>query len=173
MALLSIIRRGREQAKEQKAKDAAKDKEEAPKVPYKHVPKHAAIDAMSSAPSSCKDFDRAKIIEQHRRRSAMAAGAASMKTAPRLGSSLSVVSYPSPRATAVISRSGSFNSVPAYPYARPYTNTAYSNHSNGPKGKERELVPPLPYGFPSPMASPGTLAGRGMMPFKNLLRLCC
>lgn len=140
-------------------------------MPYKHVPKHAAIDALSSGPSSCKEFDRAKIIEQHRRRSAMAASSASMKTAPRLGSSLSVVSYPSPRATPAMSRSGSLNSVPTYPYARPYTNTAYANHSNGPKGKERELVPPLPYGFPSSMANPGTRAGKGTMPFKGIVEI--
>lgn len=158
MAFLSIIRRGREQAKEQKAKDAAKAKEDPPKAPYKHVPKHAAIDAMSSAPSSCKEFDRAKIIEQHRRRSAMAASAAaSMKTAPRFGSSLSMVSYPSPQATPVISRNGSFHTVPLYPYPYPKrsSSTVHASHVRGLKGKERELAPPLPYGFPSPTFGPG------------------
>ena len=169
MALLSIIRRGREQAKEQKAKDAAKAKEVPPKAPYKHVPKHAAIDAMSSAPSSCKEFDRAMIIEQHRRRSALAASTApSMKTAPRLGSSLSVVSYPSPRATPVISRNGSFHSAPAYPH--PYVKPgATAAHSRGLKGKERELATPLPYGFPSPMLSPG----RGSLPAYEPVRAYC
>ncbi|RYP04688.1 hypothetical protein DL764_004304 [Monosporascus ibericus] len=48
MPLFSVIRRGREQAKEQKAKDSTKTKEDVPKAPYKHVPTHAAIDAMSA-----------------------------------------------------------------------------------------------------------------------------
>ncbi|RYP18758.1 hypothetical protein DL765_003780 [Monosporascus sp. GIB2] len=48
MALFSVIKRGREQAKEQKAKDSAKAKEDVPKAPYKHVPTHAAVDAMSA-----------------------------------------------------------------------------------------------------------------------------
>ncbi|RYP81793.1 hypothetical protein DL769_001833 [Monosporascus sp. CRB-8-3] len=50
MPLFSVIRRGREQAKEQKAKDSAKAKEDVPKAPYKHVPTHAATDAMSARP---------------------------------------------------------------------------------------------------------------------------
>ncbi|RYO87241.1 hypothetical protein DL766_008515 [Monosporascus sp. MC13-8B] len=111
MALFSVIKRGREQAKEQKAKDSAKAKEDVPKAPYKHVPTHAAVDAMSGAPNTFKDIDRAKILEQHRRRSAIAANSASLRSYPRHGSSLSTVSYPSLQATPIVSRNCSFNTL--------------------------------------------------------------
>jgi hypothetical protein len=40
-------------------------------APYHHVPTHAAIDAMSGAPSSWKEVDRFAIKAQHKRRSQM------------------------------------------------------------------------------------------------------
>lgn len=40
-------------------------------APYRHVPTHAAIDAMSGAPSSWKEVDRFAIKAQHKRRSQM------------------------------------------------------------------------------------------------------
>ena len=55
------------------------------KVPYKHVPTHAAVDALSGAPSSWKAEDRPKIKEHHQRRSQMVIS--------RTGSQLSNVSY--------------------------------------------------------------------------------
>ncbi|RYP39468.1 hypothetical protein DL767_002202 [Monosporascus sp. MG133] len=147
MPLFSVIRRGREQAKEQKAKDSAKAKEDVPKAPYKHVPTHAAIDAMSGAPNTFKDIDRAKILEQHRRRSANAANSASLKSYPRHGSSLSTVSYPSLQATPIVSRNCSFNSMPVYPLARSQLSTSagdYPNYPRSSKGKERKAPPTLP-----------------------------
>jgi len=63
-----------------------KQKEEAvAKTPYKHVPTHAAVDALSGAPSTWKVDDRSKIREHHKRRSQMVIS--------RTGSSLSNVSY--------------------------------------------------------------------------------
>jgi len=54
-------------------------------VPYKHIPTHAAVDALSGAPSSWKHEDRPKIKEHHKRRSQMVIS--------RTGSSLSTTSY--------------------------------------------------------------------------------
>lgn len=63
-----------------------KQKEEAAaKVPYKHVPTHAAVDALSGAPSTWQKEDRSKIKAHHQRRSQMVIS--------RTGSSLSTVSY--------------------------------------------------------------------------------
>ncbi len=63
-----------------------KQKEEAvAKTPYKHVPTHAAVDALSGAPSTWKVDDRSKIREHHKRRSQMVIS--------RTGSTLSNVSY--------------------------------------------------------------------------------
>lgn len=156
MPLLSVIRRGREQAKDKKAQDAsAKEKgEQAPKVPYRHVPTHAAVDAISGAPNTFRDFDRAKILEQHRRRSTLPANVPRGKhPAVRHGSSLSVVSYPSSQAAAtpIISRTGSAQSMPlhhhhprmrASMHATPYP--SYSHGGGGWKGKDREILASSP-----------------------------
>ncbi|RYP78497.1 hypothetical protein DL771_000450 [Monosporascus sp. 5C6A] len=147
MPLFSVIRRGREQAKELKAKDSAKAKEDVSKAPYKHVPTHAAADAMSSAPNTFKDIDRAKILEQHRRRSANVANSASLKSYPRGGSSLSTMSYPSLQANPIISRNSSFISMPVHPRSRLQLSTSagdYPNYSRSLKGKERDVLPRLP-----------------------------
>lgn len=138
MPLLSVIRRGREQAKERKEKDEAKTKGDTPKVPYRHVPTHAAIDAMSGAPNTIKEYDRAKILEQHRRRSFINASGVGKKNMPRLGSSLSVVSYPSPQATPAIARARSSRSMPIHPRVRAGASATYGSYSRNMKGKERE-----------------------------------
>ncbi|KAI9746745.1 MAG: hypothetical protein M1818_000460 [Claussenomyces sp. TS43310] len=57
-------------AKEQQNNDKEKESEQVP-VPYKHVPTHAAFDALSGAPSSWKHDDRQLIKDQHKRRSQM------------------------------------------------------------------------------------------------------
>ncbi|KAK8080673.1 hypothetical protein PG997_008491 [Apiospora hydei] len=46
--MFSIIKRGRQQAKDHSAKVAEKTKDEETKKPYKHVPTHAALDAMAA-----------------------------------------------------------------------------------------------------------------------------
>ena len=80
MSIFSGIRKSRRQAKEHNAKLAEQKKLEEEKVPYKHVPTHAATDAFASAPPSWREADRTRIVEQNRRRSAMAAsGAGSQK----------------------------------------------------------------------------------------------
>ncbi|KAF8862583.1 hypothetical protein BDZ45DRAFT_191435 [Acephala macrosclerotiorum] len=87
MSVFSKIARSRKAAKEHKNKVAEKEKgpEQAAKVPYKHIPTHAAVDALSGAPSTWKAEDRPKIREHHQRRSQMVIS--------RTGSSLSHMSY--------------------------------------------------------------------------------
>lgn len=119
-----MIRRGRQAAKEQRAKQAELKKKEEDKTPYRHIPKHAAIDALSSGPASFRDGDRPAILDKNRRRSAMTASGIGMSSmsgmstlvhdgAPRAHSALSRVSYPSASATPVVrlSRNYSYNSM--------------------------------------------------------------
>ncbi|KAI4278499.1 MAG: hypothetical protein LQ337_000982 [Flavoplaca oasis] len=40
-------------------------------IPYRHVPTHAAVDALTGAPASWREEDRAAIKHQYKRRSAM------------------------------------------------------------------------------------------------------
>ncbi|KAK4217831.1 hypothetical protein QBC37DRAFT_33561 [Rhypophila decipiens] len=103
MSVFGFMKKSRQAAKEHAAKQAEKEKAEQLKAPYKHVPSHAAIDALSGGPATWRDADRPKILEQNRRRSAMTAsgmGMGGMMTPvhqgmPRVNSSLSHVSYPS------------------------------------------------------------------------------
>ncbi|UKZ84641.1 uncharacterized protein TrAFT101_000541 [Trichoderma asperellum] len=126
MSIFSRLRKSRQQAKEHNAKLAEQEKkEEGVKTPYKHVPKHAAADAIASAPPSWREDDRHKIQEQNRRRSAMAASGHSMNmpgVPPRVGSSLSHVSYPADKnATPMVRLPRAYS----YTGVSPYT----SNHS--------------------------------------------
>jgi hypothetical protein len=108
MSVFSKIMMSRKAAKEAKDhKTVAKQKEEAvAKVPYKHVPTHAAVDALSGAPSTWKVDDRSKIKEHHKRRSQMVIS--------RTGSSLSNVSYMNaaagPSSIPQLPRNSSYNS---------------------------------------------------------------
>lgn len=72
MSVFSKIRKSKKAAKEHKAKEKEKDPEAVVKVSYKHTPTHAAIDALSGAPSSWNQEDRPKIKEQHKKRSELA-----------------------------------------------------------------------------------------------------
>ncbi|KAI2465511.1 hypothetical protein F4781DRAFT_23975 [Annulohypoxylon bovei var. microspora] len=114
MSVFSIIKRGRAQAKEHSAKKAERAKEEAVKLPYKHVVSHAASDALSGVPSSWKHADRPKIMEQNKRRTAIMANESNMAGLPRVGSSLSYVSYASVYGTPVVPlpKNYSYNNVP-------------------------------------------------------------
>ena len=40
-------------------------------VPYRHIPTHAAVDALTGAPASWREEDRVAIKHQHKRRSMM------------------------------------------------------------------------------------------------------
>ena len=123
MSVFSILRRGRQAAKEHNAKVAEQQKQEDAKAPYRHVPTHAAVDALAGAPSSWKEEDRPRIMEQNRRRSEMVAagtgrGMPGLVTPvhaglPRVNSTLSHVSYPSAYASPVVHmpRNYSYHSV--------------------------------------------------------------
>ncbi|KAK1834177.1 hypothetical protein QBC39DRAFT_32616 [Podospora conica] len=122
MSVFSMLRRGRQAAKEQSTKQAKEPKQEPAKPRYRHIPKHAAIDALSSGPPSHRESDRPRIQEQNRIRSSLTASGIGMTGTgstgsfsplhhtPRTGSSLSCVSYPSPAATPIV-RDGSSSSA--------------------------------------------------------------
>lgn len=107
MSIFSKIKESRKAAKTHKEKIAAKEVDVT--VPYKHVPTHAAVDALSGAPSTWKADDRSKIKEHHKRRSQMAIS--------RTASSLSTVSYLNPAA-------GSSSQAPPMP-----RNSSYSSYN--------------------------------------------
>lgn len=71
MSILDKIRGVKRAASQHKAKGSKSDDAKPVVEPYKHIPTHAAIDALSGAPSSWKAEDRTAIIAQHKRRSAM------------------------------------------------------------------------------------------------------
>lgn len=122
MSVFSMIKRGRQAAKEHRAEQAKKEKEEAQKAPYKHIPRHAAIDALSGGPAGWKENDRRRIVEQNKRRSAMTTSGVGMSGfmtpvhagMPRTHSALSHVSYPSSSASPVVQlpRAYSYSSMP-------------------------------------------------------------
>jgi len=72
MSIFQKLSQSRKAAKEHKSKIAEKDESAAKPVKYRHVPTHAAVDALNNAPSTWKISDRPKIREQHKRRSMMA-----------------------------------------------------------------------------------------------------
>ncbi|KAI0191830.1 hypothetical protein EV127DRAFT_62370 [Xylaria flabelliformis] len=166
MSVFSIIRRGRAQAKEHNAKQADKDKEEAVKLPYKHIPTHAAADAIATAPSSWRQDDRSKIREQNRRRSAMAANGMGHNGLPRVGSSLANVSYPSVYATPIVPlpKNYSYSSIPSSWRERMASTPEaleeadYFSQPRDYKGKGKERIPTFTVGTggtASPMLSSG------------------
>ncbi|KAI0894905.1 hypothetical protein F4806DRAFT_101451 [Annulohypoxylon nitens] len=114
MSVFSLIKRGRAQAKEHNAKQAERAKEETVKLPYRHVVTHAASDALSGAPSSWKHVDKPRIMEQNKRRTAMANDHNTVGL-PRVGSSLSYVSYASVYGTPVVPlpKNYSYNNIPS------------------------------------------------------------
>ncbi|MCJ1353771.1 MAG: hypothetical protein MMC33_003758 [Icmadophila ericetorum] len=69
MSIFSKLRGAKKAADAHKG--AAAEKETKPVVPYKHIPTHAAIDALNGAPSSWREDDRALIAAQNKRRSQM------------------------------------------------------------------------------------------------------
>lgn len=70
MSIFSKIKGANKAAKDhkKKAQEPAQEAKDVP-VPYKHIPTHAAIDALSGAPSSWREEDRSAIRAQHKRRS--------------------------------------------------------------------------------------------------------
>lgn len=78
MSVFSMLKRGRQAAKEHAAKEAERKKKEAEKLPYKHVPRHAASDALAGGPATWREVDRPRIMEQNRRRSMLTASGVNM-----------------------------------------------------------------------------------------------
>jgi hypothetical protein len=109
MSVFSKIKMSRKAAKEHKNKEKENDPEKVVKAPYKHIPTHAAVDALSGAPSSWNIEDRPKIKEHHKRRSQMVIS--------RTGSSLSHMSYMNAAA-------GSSSNIPPLP-----RNSSYSSYN--------------------------------------------
>ncbi|KAI1757052.1 hypothetical protein F4782DRAFT_525819 [Xylaria castorea] len=167
MSVFSIIRRGRAQAKEHNAKQADKDKSEAVKLPYKHVPTHAAADAIATTPSSWRQEDRSKIREQNRRRSAMAANGMGHSGLPRVGSSLANVSYPPVYANPIVPlpKNYSYSSIPSSWRERMASTPEaleeadYFSQPRDYKGKGKEMVPSFTVGTGG-TASPILSSGR-------------
>ena len=150
MSIFSGIRKSRRQAKEHNAKLAEQKKLEEEKVPYKHVPTHAATDAFASAPPSWREAYRTRIVEQNRSRSAMAASGhhMNMPGVPRVGSSLSHVSYPGQDVTpsARLPRAYSYNGVS--PYVMQGRDVVYSVQDGSysqPQLKGKEIIRGIGY----------------------------
>ncbi|CZT04644.1 uncharacterized protein RCO7_05528 [Rhynchosporium graminicola] len=89
MSIFSILKASKKAAKEHKAAEKQKEPD-AVVIPYKHTPTHAAVDALSGAPSSWSRHDASKIKAQHKRRSEMVMS--------RTPSSLSTISFVNPSA---------------------------------------------------------------------------
>ncbi|KAL8968518.1 MAG: hypothetical protein Q9183_002427 [Haloplaca sp. 2 TL-2023] len=73
MSIFSKIKGAKKAAdKHKQAKTSGVPVEQKDKpVPYRHVPTHAAVDALTGAPASWREEDRAAIKHQHKRRSMM------------------------------------------------------------------------------------------------------
>lgn len=104
MSVFSIIRRGRQQAKEHTQKQAETARNGDAKPAYKHVPTHAAADALAGAPPTWRADDKPRIIEENRRRSALAAAGV-----PRAASGLSNVMYPAAHANPLVAAQRSYS----------------------------------------------------------------
>lgn len=107
MSILGRLKQSRKAAKQHKEKAAEKETKAVVKAPYKHIPTHAAVDALSGAPSTWKYDDRLKIKEHHNRRSQM--------NYSRTASSLSTVSYMNSAAgpsnsASILNRNSSYSS---------------------------------------------------------------
>lgn len=73
MSIFSKIKGAKKAAaqhKQAKASEIPVEKKDIP-VPYRHIPTHAAVDALTGAPSSWREEDRAAIKDHHKRRSLM------------------------------------------------------------------------------------------------------
>lgn len=180
MSIFNSIRKSRQQAKEHKSKIAEQQKKEEQQEPYRHVPTHAAADAFASAPPSWREnTDRTRIIEQNRRRSAMAANGhhMNMPSVPRIGSGLSYVSYPGnqtprgrmPRAYSAMGISpypdGSRDiiySIPDVAYSEPASLKNYSpvESNSGSTSSQDDLEMPKSNRHYPPIVRPGPAAAK-------------
>ena len=143
------------------AKKAAKDHEQAQQgpapetvdkpIPYKHVPTHAAIDAMAGAPASYREADRAEIkATNEKRRSMITQNSSAMSTT--LNTSLN--------------RNSSYASTANTSYSRPMPPRLEARRSYGANGGYYNNGMSNGYQTfqPSPLASKGNLLLRFKVP---------
>ncbi len=69
MSIFSKLRRAKQAADNQKEKNNAAAEAKPKPAPYKHIPTHAASDALLGAPAGRSEEDRKAIQAQHQRRS--------------------------------------------------------------------------------------------------------
>ncbi|MCJ1473942.1 hypothetical protein MMC13_002598 [Lambiella insularis] len=101
MSIFSKFRNAKKAAEKHKNAQAAKDTEPKAIAPYRHVPTHAAIDALSGAPSAWQHEDRAAIqFQNNKRRSQMIRNDSTLSTATSHNTA--------------INRNSSFNSSDTY-----------------------------------------------------------
>ncbi|RFU28151.1 hypothetical protein B7463_g8182, partial [Scytalidium lignicola] len=124
MSVFSKIKLSRKAAKEHAAKKAEKENVDASNIPYKHVPTHAAVDALSGAPSSWKYDDRSKIKAHYTKRSQMRFN--------RTASTLSNVSYATGNGMGSKAEAGPSSQAPTLPRANSYSsyNAAWFDRGN-------------------------------------------
>ncbi|RKU45878.1 hypothetical protein DL546_008069 [Coniochaeta pulveracea] len=170
MSVFSMLKRGRQAAKEHAAKEAERKKKEAEKLPYKHVPRHAASDALAGGPATWREVDRPRIMEQNRRRSMLTASGVNMSgTAtpvhvgfPRVNSALSNVSYPAAYASPVVHtpRAYSYTSIQQPGWSSYGGEVVYTPMDGGEmsvKGKEVERVAVVDMDRPSRASSKASM----------------
>ena len=69
MSIFSKLRRAKQAAESQKEKNNAAAETKPKPAPYRHIPTHAASDALLGAPAGRREEDRKAIQAQHQRRS--------------------------------------------------------------------------------------------------------
>ena len=130
MSIFSKMKGAKKAADEHKSAKAHTAADAPVKVPYKHIPTHAAIDALSTAPSAFREDDRAAIRVQHKRRSELSRHNSELSATTTINTSMnrnasfisaeSVSSRPSkPRLQTRRSSHVGFQNAEGYPAARP------------------------------------------------------
>ena len=139
MGIFSVIRRGRQKAKEVQAKKEEQKKKEAHNIPYKHVPTHAAVDALHSAPPTWAVEERLKSTERNQTRSARISTTASFGANPQAHLSMSNVMYPSVHAVGGVPRTYSYSGLSSRQSLR---SVIYSDGVHVGGGKRKEALIP-------------------------------
>ena len=141
MSIFSKLSRAKKAAKNHKEAQQAPVEEVDKPVPYKHVVTHAAIDALSGAPSSWREADRLAIKATNEKRKSM-------------------VTRNSSGMASTLPRNSSYGSTSNYSYSRPMPlrENRRSYGANGGYYTNSGLTVGNPTFQPSPLASQGTLS---------------
>ncbi|KAL2065610.1 hypothetical protein VTL71DRAFT_3280, partial [Oculimacula yallundae] len=133
MSIFSKFKGAKKAAKDHKAAEKQKEATDTV-VPYKHTPTHAAVDALSGAPSSWSRNDAGRIKAEHKRRSEMVLKSPMNRTP----SSLSTISYSHPSA------GESSSQVPALPRNSSYSsfNPTWFDKMDGPVDSRQNRYKP-------------------------------